>query len=107
MGKSPVQRIVSVATLDRLGALPSPLWGGVRGGGPEVDARLLPHAPPPPQPSPSRSRIYPTSAGLKCRTRVNPSSGGEGADRGRGGSARRSPLRRCPLNALMRQPSSE
>src|SRR5262249_38092893 len=28
--------------------------------------------------SPSRSRIYPTSAGSKCRTRVNPSSGGRG-----------------------------
>ena len=30
-------------------------------------------------PSPSRSRIYPTSADLKCRTRASPSSGGEGA----------------------------
>src|SRR5712691_9788397 len=30
------------------------------------------------EPSPSRSRIYPTSANLKCRTRVNPSSGGRG-----------------------------
>jgi hypothetical protein len=38
---------------------------------------LTPH----PTPSPSRSRIYPTSADLKCRTRVNPSSVGEGADR--------------------------
>src|SRR5260221_14303800 len=47
MGESPVERIVSVATFYRLGVLPSPLWGGVGGGGPEVDARLLPHAPPP------------------------------------------------------------
>src|SRR5262245_21425579 len=44
----------SVCSLFALGALPSPLWGGVRGGGPEVDARLLPHAPPPPQPSPHK-----------------------------------------------------
>src|SRR5690349_24670089 len=36
---------------------------------------------PSPHPSPSRSRIYPTSADLRCRTRVNPSSVGEGADR--------------------------
>src|SRR5262249_40178865 len=34
---------------------------------------------PSPHPSPSRSRIYPTSATLKCRTRVNPSSDGRGS----------------------------
>jgi DNA helicase-2/ATP-dependent DNA helicase PcrA len=34
-------------------------------------------SPPHPNPLPSRSRIYPTSASLECRTRVNPSSGGE------------------------------
>jgi sulfur-oxidizing protein SoxX len=33
--------------------------------------------PPHPDPLPSRSWIYPTSSTLKCRTRVNPSSGGE------------------------------
>ena len=39
------------------GVFPSPLWGGVRGGGPEIDARLLPHsATPLPNPPPQGGR---------------------------------------------------
>src|SRR5215470_14647776 len=42
-----------------LSPFPSPLWGGVRGGGPEVDAPLLPHAPPPlPTPPPQGGREH-------------------------------------------------
>src|SRR5262245_21131351 len=37
----------SVCSLFALRALRRPFGGGVRGGGPEVDALLLPHAPPP------------------------------------------------------------
>src|SRR5262252_5985717 len=61
-----------------LGALPLPLWGEGWG---EGVTELSREVKPSPHPSPSRSRIYPTSADLKCRTRVNPSSVGEGADR--------------------------
>src|SRR5260221_670452 len=56
------------------GALPLPVWGE---GATELSRGLNPS----PHPSPSRSRIYPTSANLMRRTRVNPSSVGEGADR--------------------------
>ena len=54
----------------------------------EVGARSAPgegirpiesHLPPHPNPLPSRSRIYPTSANLKGRTRASPSSGGRGS----------------------------
>src|SRR5215218_462325 len=63
-----------------LSVLPLPVWG--EGWGEGVTERSL-DLNPSPHPSPSRSRIYPTSADLMCRTRVNPSSVGEGADRAR------------------------
>jgi hypothetical protein len=61
-----------------LGPLPLPLWGEGWG---EGGYRTSRDRNPSPHPSPSRSRIHPTSADLKCRTRVNPSSVGEGAHR--------------------------
>src|SRR5262249_35790666 len=68
----------------KLGALPLPFWGEGWGEGvTELSRELSPS----PQPSPSRSRIYPTSADLKSRTRVNPSSVGEGADRVHGANS--------------------
>src|SRR6266478_8639674 len=48
--------------------------------------------PPHPNPLPSRSRVYPTSAKFKCRTRGEPEFGGEGAQRVRGPSSLRARL---------------
>jgi general secretion pathway protein H len=38
--------------------LPSPLWGGVGGGGRAVEQGCAPRHDPPPRPSPSRNRVY-------------------------------------------------
>ena len=69
----------------RTRSLPSPLWGGRAkraGWGWCSDASTLaPQMDPHPQPLPSRSRVYPTSANLRCRTRASPGSVGRGADR--------------------------
>src|SRR5712691_3308998 len=57
-------------------------WGGVGGGGGEIDALALPHALPPPQPSPSRLRACPLPANQKVtKPRQAGVWLGEGADR--------------------------
>src|SRR5262249_61299240 len=49
-----------------LGAFPSPLWGGVGGGGPAVWHCGCLIAPPPPHPSPSRLRACPLPANFRA-----------------------------------------
>jgi error-prone DNA polymerase len=62
------------------GLFPSPLWGGVRGGGPEMWHPGASSHHPPPQPSPTASRACPTCAQY-CETRASPGFVGEGAHR--------------------------
>ena len=66
-----------------IGAFPSPLWGGVRGGGDCVRQRRCP-----PQPSPSRLRACPLPANLKMtKPRQAGVWLGEGAHRVCGGGS--------------------
>src|SRR5215470_7660422 len=52
------ERLVAIRRLGSPLLLPSPLWGGVGGGGRRMEQGYAPRRDPPPRPSPSRNCVY-------------------------------------------------